>query len=477
MNVLFISSEAFPFSKSGGLGDVCGSLPAAIKKFGADVRVIIPKFACIQEELLRGNKFLTTITMSLSWRKIQFSLEETQYEGIHYYFIDNPYYFGKERIYGYSDDAECFSFFSKAVLEALPFLGYRPDILHCHDWHTALVPLFLKENYREVMYYQGIKTILTVHNLGYQGIAPVSYFEDVLGFAGSTDAWEQLEYHGSLNFLKAGLLAADLLSTVSPTYAEEIKNPFYGENLDEILRHRQADLNGILNGIDTEKYDPRNDPNLFINSSSSIFWKTENKLDLQNILGLSHNSEVLLVSMVSRLVNQKGIDLLACVLEEMVSLNLQMVILGTGEKRYEDMFSYYAFRYPEKLKAILTFDNTLASKIYGASDLLLMPSLFEPCGLSQMIAMRYGTLPVVRETGGLRDSVLPFNEFTGEGNGFSFANYNAHELLFTVQKATKLFYEEKNVWKKLVDNAFRSDFSWDNSAEKYVLLYESCLIN
>jgi starch synthase len=473
MKVLFAIAEAAPFAKTGGLGDVGGSLPAALAAAKIDVRVMLPKYGFIPEELQKDCRPLTHVKVQLGWRKQECGIEELNYQGVHYYFFNNAQYFGRERLYGYEDDGERFAFFAKAVLESLTCLNFQPDILHCHDWHTALIPLLLTENYGHHPYYYGIKTVLTIHNLKYQGQFAAAYFDDVLGLSGHKTAWEKLSFDGGINCLKAGLLAADALTTVSPTYAREIQNPYFGEKLDGILRQRHSDLHGILNGIDVSQYDPQTDPFLAVNYRSSLCKKEENKVDLQQILNLPVRRDVPLLAIVSRLVDQKGLDLVAHVLEEMLGMDLQLVVLGSGEKRYEDMFRYFAGKYPAKIAVRLAFDNVLAHKIYGGADLLLMPSLYEPCGLSQMIAMRYSTIPVVRETGGLKDSVRPYNEFTGEGNGFSFRNYNAHELLFTVQRAVRLYYENKNAWKGLAENARRVDFSWQNPAAQYAALYQA----
>lgn len=475
MNVLFVIAEAYPFAKAGGLGDVGGSLPAALQNSKTNVRVIMPKYHSIPDELTANRKEVTRFTLDLAWRKLYCGIEEVSCQGIHYYFVDNEYYFGRERLYDYDDDGERYAFFCKAVLQSLTHLSFRPDILHCHDWHTALLPLYLQESYGHNPFYFGIKTVLTIHNLKHQGIFPGNYLEDVLGLTGHHEARRKLEFYDVLNYLKAGLLAADLLTTVSPTYAQEIQTEYYGEGLDGVLRCRQNELYGILNGIDTKKYDPLNDPHLAVNYRSSLCKKEENKIALQQILNLPVRGELPLAAVVSRLVDQKGLDLLAHILEEMLSMDLQMAVLGTGERKYEEMFHFFAAKYPSKLAVRLTFDDVLAHKIYGGADMLLMPSLFEPCGLSQMIAMRYGTIPIVRETGGLKDSVQPFNEFSGEGTGFSFSNYNAHELLFAVQRAVGLFYEDKTAWKGLAENARKRDFSWRNSAAQYLALYQKLM--
>ncbi len=473
MKILFAIAEAYPFIKSGGLGDVGGSLPAALQAEGAEVRVIMPKYMGIPEEYLCQMQPVTNFKVDLAWRRISCSVDQLESQGIIYYFLDNKNYFNRERLYGYEDEGERFAFFCKATLESLVHLNYQADILHCHDWHAALIPLMLKENYSHNPFFGGMKTILTIHNLKHQGYVPQRYFDDVLSFGRNQDAWEKLELAGSLNYLKAGILAADLITTVSPTYAQEIQQPYYGEKLDGILCQRKENLYGILNGIDTVKYDPQKDPNLFVNYRSSLLKKEENKQRLQEVMNLPARRDLPLIAIVSRLVEQKGLDLVVHILDEMLSMDIQMVVLGTGDQRFEEIFQHFTGKYPQKMAIRLFFDEALAHKIYGGSDILLMPSLFEPCGLSQMIAMRYGTLPVVRETGGLKDTVSPYNEFSGEGNGFSFANYNAHELLFTVQRAVRLFLTDRAAWKRLVKNALACDFSWGKSAQQYRELYQS----
>ncbi len=473
LKVLFVIAEAYPFAKTGGLGDVGGSLPVALNNSRTKVRVMMPKYGCIPGEYLEQMRVVTSFKVELAWRRIECSIEELEYLGTHFYFLNNEHYFRQEKLYGYDNDGERFALFCKAVLESLTYLNFQPDIIHCNDWHTALIPLMLQEDYGHNPYYYNMKTVLSIHNLKYQGAFPTSVFDDVLGYGGHKTAWEKLEFYGEVNYLKAGLLAADLLTTVSPTYAQEIQNSYFGENLDGVLRQRKSRLSGILNGIDTNKYDPLIDPHLAVNYRSSLCKKGENKKALQEILNLSVRVDLPLIALVSRLVDQKGLDLMAHVLEEMLSMELQMVILGTGDQKYEEMFSHFAHKYPSKIAVRIMFNEALAHQIYAGADILLMPSQYEPCGLSQMIAMRYGTIPLVRETGGLKDSVLPYNEFTGEGNGFSFANYNAHELLFTVQRAVKLFFEDKIAWKGLAENARKSDFNWEGSAKQYLELYRS----
>jgi glycogen/starch synthases, ADP-glucose type len=473
MNVLFVVAEADPFVKTGGLGDVGGSLPLATHNAAAQVRVILPKYSRIPGVYLNQMRPAAQCSVKLAWRRIEYRIEVMEHKGVLFYFIDNGYYFNREKIYGYDDEGERFAFLDKAVLECLPHIGFRPDVIHCHDWHTALIPLMLKEDYGHDPYYFGMRTVLTIHNLAYQGRFSTALFEDVLGYGGHRAAWEKLEFYGGINYLKAGLMAADALTTVSPSYAREIQNAYFGEMLDGVLRHRQRQLQGILNGIDTDQYDPAHDPYLAAGDNGTFAGKGANKQNLQEILGLPVRADLPVLALVSRLVDQKGIDLLVHVLAEILEMDLQMVILGTGDKRYEDILNRFAYQYPDKIAVRLMFDEALAHKIYGGADMLLMPSLSEPCGLSQMIAMRYGVLPIVRETGGLKDTVQAWNQITGAGNGFSFANYNAHELLFTVQRAVKLFREDKAVWQGLMEHARRCDFSWKKSAQQYIELYQT----
>lgn len=474
MSVLFIASEAAPFIKTGGLGDVTGSLPRALHKKGLDVRVVIPKYGVIAADWFKGLAPKAVYTVPLAWRKQYCGLFETEYQGIPHYFVDNEFYFKRNGVYGYFDEAERFAFFCKAVLEGLPYFGYLPQILHCHDWHAGLIPVFWRAFYRQYRFYARLKTVFTIHNLKYQGVFTHWILENILGLGQEYFQNDSLEYNGQVNCLKGGILYADGLTTVSPTYAREIRRPFYGEGLDGLLRQQEYKLHGILNGIDDLEYNPRTDPALACHySAADPAGKLPNKLRLQKELGLAVDEEIPLAAVVSRLTPQKGLDLLVRILDEMLSEhNLQFVILGTGDYRYERAFTEYAGRYPRQMKTLLKFDEELSHQIYAASDLLLMPSLFEPCGLSQMIALRYGCIPVVRETGGLKDSVTPFNADTKTGNGFSFYPFNAHELLFTLQKALKL-YRQKEVWRHLVRNALASDLSWDRSAERYLELYRS----
>lgn len=473
MNILFAASEGVPFIKTGGLADVIGSLPKALKKYGLDVRVMLPKHGGIQESFKEKMTTRQVINVPLSWRNQYCGIQEMEYDGVHFYFIDNEYYFKREGLYGYNDDPERYAFFSKAVLESLPHLGFKPHILHCHDWHTGLVSVFLKAHYGGNPFYSDIKTVFTIHNLHYQGVFSKSILGDILGLGDEYFNIDGLEYYGSVNCLKGGLVFSDKLTTVSKTYADEIKYPYFGEGLDGILRKRQCDLTGILNGIDYDEYNPYTDRLIYAVYENGAENKKENKIRLQQELGLPQR-DVPLMGMVTRLVDSKGLDLVNCVLNEILDMDVQMVVLGTGEKKYEDMFKYYAYRYCDKMSANIRFDNTLAHRIYAASDLFLMPSRFEPCGLGQIIALRYGSLPIVRETGGLKDTVVPYNEYTEEGNGFSFTNYNAHDMLYTIRRAVG-FYYDKDKWNRIVKNAMDSNFSWERSAGEYEKLYRSMI--
>lgn len=474
MNVLFVLTEAGPFIKTGGLGEVGGSLPNALSRQQVNVRVMLPNYSLISSDFRNEMKHVADFTVRLGWRNQYCGIEEYIFNGIHYYFVDNEYYFKRDGIYGFYDEAERYAFFNKACLESLKHLDdFKPDIIHCHDWQTALVPLFLKESYKEEPYYYEIRTVFTIHNLKYQGIFPKEVAGDILGLKDEFLTEKKLEFHGAINYMKAALIYADRVTTVSPSYALEIQDSFFGEGLDGLLREKSEKLTGILNGIDYDSYNPENDPSLFVQYLSSLCRKEENKLELQRMLGLPVQADLPVLAMVSRLVYQKGLDLLEHILEEIMELDLQLVVLGTGEKKYEEMLLGFAARFPSKMAVRIGFDDKLARRIYAGADLLLMPSLFEPCGLAQMIAMRYSTIPIVRETGGLKDSVISFNKYTGEGNGFSFANYNAHELLFTIQEAVRLFKEDKITWKGLAENARKSDFSWAKSALMYKKLYES----
>ncbi|HHY19124.1 MAG TPA: glycogen synthase GlgA [Firmicutes bacterium] len=475
MKVLFVASECVPFAKSGGLADVIGSLPFALNDLGVDVRVILPKYKNISEQYKERMKHKAKLNVKLGWRNQYCGLEELENQGIHFYFIDNEYYFKRDSFYGYYDEGERYIYFAKAVLKALPYLDFRPDIIHLHDWQSATIPLLLKTKYGDEFFYQGIKTVLTIHNLKYQGIFPKSILTELLDLSEKYFTFEKLEFYNNVNILKGGIVYSDFLTTVSPTYANEILDPFYGERLDGLLRFYRYKLKGIINGIDYKEYNPHQDRFIYENYDvENIDKKNCNKTALQKQLGLKVSNEIPLVAIVSRLVAQKGLDLVECVLGDLLKRNMQLVVLGTGEKRYEKSFQEIARLYPEKVSANICFDENLAHKIYAGSDYLLMPSLFEPCGLSQLIALRYGTLPIVRETGGLRDTVLAYNEYTKEGNGFSFFNYNAHDMLYTLDKALSYFNRQPE-FNELKIRAMNTDNSWQISACEYEKIYTNLM--
>ena len=477
MKVLFAASEAHPFIKTGGLGDVMGALPKSLIKLGVDVRVVIPKYKNIKDEFKQKLQFIKWFTVPVGWRNQYCGVFQYQYKGVTYYFIDNEYYFKRDveqSIYGHGDDAERFVFFTNAVLKSIDKLGFYPDVININDWHTGMLPLYLKEKYAHLPKYSHIKTMYTIHNLQYQGIFSSDILGDILDIDFRHFNNGDIEYHGQINFMKAGINFADKVSTVSPSYAGEIKTEFYGNTLDGLIRANEHKLVGILNGIDYDINNPQTDQNLFVNYDiNSLDKKVQNKIELQKLLKLEVNPNIPMVGIVSRLVSQKGLDLISFMMPEIVNENLQLVVLGTGENQYQSMFHYYDSHYPSKVSANITFDSALAQQIYAASDIFLMPSLFEPCGIGQMIAMRYGTLPIVRETGGLKDTVNPYNQYTHEGNGFSFSNYNAHEMFFTLQKAVRLYHEDRNTWNILVRNAMNTDDSWSKSAKEYIKVYKS----
>ncbi|WP_019721327.1 glycogen synthase GlgA [Heyndrickxia coagulans] len=471
MNVLFAASECAPFIKTGGLGDVIQALPKALKKAGIHPAVILPKYEDLKPEVKARLSFMGSLTVPVGWRKQYCGIETLEEGGIRYYFLDNEYYFKRHGSYGYFDDGERFSFFSRAVLEALPYLNEKPDVIHCHDWQTGPIPVLLKAHFSSHPFYQGIKTMFTIHNLRYQGVFPKSVLSDLLDLSELYFHVDGLEFYGNVSYLKAGIAYADAITTVSPTYAREIQTPYYGENLDGFLRMKSNRFEGIVNGIDTDAYNPKTDDALFF-TYEDYPGKLKNKKALQEAFHLQPDSGIPVISMVTRLVEQKGIDLVLHVIHEMLSLNVQFVLLGTGEHQYEEAFRHLENQYPGRVSVHIYFDEALSHKIYAGSDLFLMPSKFEPCGIGQLIAMRYGTLPLVRETGGLKDTVKPYNEFTGEGNGFSFTNYNAHDMLYTVERAVWFFRYQPKTWQSLSERVMGLDFSWENSAKAYIRLYE-----
>jgi starch synthase len=471
-----VSTEVSPFAKSGGLGDVAGSLPKALKAKGIDIRVVFPKYSMISNARLINAKYVDSIMIYLSWRAQQaavYAIEPAEPDDVPVYMLGNDYYFGRDAYYGYGDDYERFAFFSKASIDFLRLVDFRPDIIHFNDWQTGLGCTYLRDVYRNFTFYENAKSLFTIHNLNYQGI----FGRDILWTVGLNDGYftgGELEYYGNVSLLKAGIMHADAVSTVSEAYAREIQTPSYGYGMDGLLRKRgMADgrLFGIVNGIDIEDYDPATDQRIFVNfSTRNVFQKKrENKHLLQSYLNLPVG-DMPMVSIISRLANQKGLDIVAVALEEIMSRDLQFVVVGTGEARYEDLFRHYAWRFPEKLSANITFDDHLAQKIYAASDIFLMPSIYEPCGLGQMFAMRYGAAPVVRKTGGLADTVLHFDPETDTGNGFVFEDYVASGLMWALNQALGLYGTPH--WRKLVKNAMHNDFSWDKSAVQYADLYD-----
>ncbi|MCE3201282.1 glycogen synthase GlgA [Paenibacillus sonchi] len=473
MKVLFAAAEAHPFVKTGGLADVIGALPKALKGVGVDVRVILPKYRGIPEKFVSQMEHVAALSVPVGWRNQYCGIETIIYDGIPVYFIDNEYYFGRDGIYGYMDDGERFSFFNRAVLECLETLDFQPDVLHCHDWHAAVIPMLLQAHYRHNPFYAEIRTVFTIHNLLYQGVFPYSVLGELLGLDDSY--FLGVEYYGNVNFMKAGIVYSDHITTVSPTYSEEIRTAYYGYGLDGLLSSRADSLSGIVNGIDTKIYNPASDPQIYTRYRTNLAKKAENKIALQQELGLPVAPYIPLVAMVTRLVDSKGLDLLTRVLDELLYYDdIQFVLLGTGDEAYERWFREAGWRYPTKLSSQILFSDALSRKIYAASDLFLMPSKFEPCGIGQLLALRYGSIPVVRETGGLNDTVHSYNEETGEGNGFTFKDYNAHDMMYTLRRAVS-FYHKPEHWKKVTKNAFAGDYSWNVSAQQYMDIYNRIL--
>ena len=474
MKILFAASECVPFIKTGGLADVVGALSPVLAQKGVDVRVMVPLYASIPEKWTSQMKSECEFEVELGWRRQYCGVKSLEYQGVTFYFIDNHFYFGRSYIYGLGgDEYERFGFFCRAVIDALPHLGFKPDVVHCHDWQTGMVPALLKIQYAHFPFYQDMKTVYTIHNLQYQGVFPIKAVQDTLGLGDSLFTSDKLECYGCANYMKAGLVYADELTTVSPSYADEIQTAFYGERLDGLLRARKGQLSGILNGIDVDDYDPAKDPMIYANYDPyHLGGKEYCKQELQKELGLNVDPNAPIVGIISRLSNQKGLDLVECVIRELMDTGIQMVVLGMGEAKYTNLFSWAESEYPGRLAARFAMNHQLAHRIYAGADMFLMPSQFEPCGLSQMIALRYGTVPIVRETGGLRDTVLSYNKFTDEGNGFSFFNYNAHDMLHTVRRAVHYYKNNREVWYKLIVRGMTGDYSWYSSATKYMDMYE-----
>lgn len=475
MQIVFASAECAPFVKTGGLGDVAGSLPAALVRAGAEVIVMVPKYATIKDEYKAQMEHFSDFYVSLGWRNEYCGLEKLEHDGVTYMFIDNERYFARDYPYGFFDDGERFAFFSKAITESLQHLpaGFECDILHCNDWQTALAPVFLREFYQGLPLYDRVKTVFSIHNVAFQGQFSDTVMEDILGVAHIPAAASQLRCDAcSINYMLGALRYADAITTVSPTYANEIQTPEFGEGLDGVLRERSYALQGILNGIDVAGFDPATDKRIAANYTvEDRSGKAVCKAKLQEELGLEVRDDRPLMVMVTRLTRQKGMDLVMYALDRILAGGVQVAVLGTGDRDYEDGLRYFQDKYPGTMAARIEFDPALSQRMYAAADMFLMPSKFEPCGLSQIIAMRYGTLPIVRETGGLKDTVIPYNEFTGEGTGFSFTNFNGDEMGDAVFRAARLFWDNRDAWNQLVTQAMSQDFSWTRSADKYLDLY------
>ncbi len=476
MKVLYVAAEAVPFAKTGGLADVAGSLPKALKADGMDVRVIMPKYGKIPEEYREKMEHIYDGTIPVSWRNKFVGIDELEYNGVTFYFVDNEEYFNREGFYGYDDDAERFSFFSRAVLNLLPAIDFWPDVIHANDWHTGLVSVLLKLEHAGDERYEKIRTVYTIHNLKYQGVFPKDVMGDTLGLDWKYFNNGDLEFYDAVNFMKGGLIYSDYITTVSRTYAKEIQFEYFGEKLDGLLRQRKDSLFGIVNGIDYDVYNPRTDTNLTETYDvDTLDRKLDNKVALQRQLGLPEGRNIPMVALVSRLVPPKGLDLIVRIMDELLQHeDMQLVVLGTGDKIYEDWFKGLAWRFPKKVSANIRFSNELAQRIYASSEIFLMPSNYEPCGIGQLIALRYGTIPVVRETGGLKDTVQQYDKYTNEGNGFVFPNYNAHELMYAVKKALAM-RKNLQIWQKIIQNAMNADYSWKESAREYKELYEKLI--
>lgn len=470
MKILFAASECHPFIKTGGLGDVAYSLPKALKKLGHDVRVILPKYRDIDEKYKKDFKYRTHFNVNISWKNKYCGIEELILDDIHYYFVDNMEYFDRPGAYGYNDDGERFTFFCEGVIRAMENIDFIPDVLHVNDWHTAIIPLLLRVKYSWINAYSKVSTILTIHNLKFQGSFGYDALHGLLGLGDSLMTDEGLEFFGGINFMKGGINYADYVTTVSPTYSHEIKYQYFGEHLDGLMRRIDYKLAGILNGIDNDLNNPKTDKYLSKQYDfKTIKNKAINKEKLQEELGLPKR-DVPLIGMVSRLTEQKGLDIITYALNDLMKRDVQIIIQGTGDKKYEDSLRYFHEVYQDKFKGEIRFDQTLAQRIYGSCDMFLMPSRFEPCGLSQMISMRYGTVPIVRHTGGLVDSVEPYNKFENTGTGFAFNNFNANEMIDAIDKACEA-YRDKKAWKGIIKRDMEKDFSWDVSAKQYEDIY------
>ena len=477
MKILFAASECVPFIKTGGLADVVGALAPVLARKGHDVRVILPKYGMMAEEYRQQLRHVTDFYVKLGWRHQYCGIEALERQGVTFYFVDNEYYFKRNYIYGLGgDEYERFGFFCRAVLDALPRLDFQPDVIHAHDWQSGMVPALLRIQYDQADFYHNIRTVFTIHNLQYQGVFGIEQVKDVLELPDDVFTNDKLECFGCANFMKAALVYADEITTVSPSYAEEIQTAYYGERLDGLLRARRNSLSGVLNGIDMQEYDPAADPLIPAPySAQDLSGRAQCKAALQQSLGLTVDPSVPIIGMVGRLSSQKGLDLVDHVIGQIMEENVQLVVLGMGESRYVNLFGWAEQQYPGRVAARFQMDHQLAHRIYAGADMFLMPSQFEPCGLSQMIALRYGCVPIVRETGGLRDTVLSYNHYNNAGNGFTFFNYNAHDMLFTIRRALRYYHEHPDVWRELQSRGMNGDYSWNASAETYLSLYMSIL--
>lgn len=475
MKVAFVASEAAPFSKTGGLADVAGSLPKALVAEGVDLCVILPLHPTMPMEYRNALQFIDKTEVYMGWRTQYVGILHLKHDGVDYYFLDNEFYFKRHHLYGEGDDAERYIYFCKAVLATLKQLNYKPDIIHTNDWHTASVNILREEYAYYDDFYKDIKTVFTIHNLRYQGVYDPYILGEFLNISYDYFNEDALKFYNSVNLLKGALVFSDHITTVSKSYASEICYPFFGENLEGVISKYHWKLSGIVNGIDYDVYNPATDVNLPERYDiNSLIKKKENKVHLQIQYGLPVDPEIPIIAMVTRLVDMKGLDLVEHILDELLQENIQLIVLGTGDSRYENLFRTYQYRYPHKMSARIYFSSKESHLIYAGSDLFLMPSLFEPCGLSQLIALRYGTIPIVREIGGLRDTVIPYNRFTGEGNGFGFQNYNAHELLFTIKEALRC-YKVPEIWNGLMTHAMKADHSWNVSSKAYLSVYKKIL--
>ncbi len=470
MKILIVASEALPFSRSTSLAEAIGSLSKELKKSGVDARVILPMYADTPKKLIKNMLLKDSFNVEVSWRNQTCKVHELLYEGVTYYFVENNHYFNRKGLYGFDDDAERFVFFCYSVLEAIHRLDFKPDIIHCNDWQTGVLPVLLKEHYKDKAFFKDILTVFTIHNLNRQGIFIKEVLDDLLSLGEEYFTIDRLEFFGHVNYLKAGVVYCDKITTISPTYAEEIQHPAFGEDPDGIFRLRRNDVSGILNGVDYSRFDPNKDTDIFINYKRSFNKKLQNKERLQELLGLPVDKKIPLLCVMMPLVSSKGLDLICCSLDKLMELDIQMVVLGKGDKKYEAQLLASAKKNPHRLSVNISYDESLTRKIYAGSDMFLIPSLFEPYCVETLIAMRYGSIPIAIETGSLKDTIHEFDEITGDGNGFLFTNFAVYDMINILEKATN-YYKNKTSWEQLAKNAFKTDYSWANSAKEYVELY------